>query len=126
MSKERKGVGRSKGRKMGLKMVLSMPEEKELVDYIYLMLDWDYQMTPIQLKNKVVEIVQERITLFKDGVFGESWIRWFRTRHPDLVLRVPQGLDHKKARALNLEKVAKFYTSFDALYLQHNYPPYCI
>ena len=74
-------------------------------------------MTPLQLKNKVAEITQERITLLKDGVPRESWVRWFRVRHLELVLRVPQGLDHKRARGLNPENVANFYKNLEALYL---------
>ena len=66
-------------------------------------------MTPNQLKSKVAEITQDRVTLFKNGIPGESWLKWFRRRHPNLVLRVPQGLDHKRARSLNVESVTKFY-----------------
>ena len=38
----------------------------------------------------------------------------------------PQGLDHKRARALNLENGAKFYANLELLYLQDNDPPNCI
>ena len=36
------------------------------------------------------------------------------------------GLDHKRARAINPENVAKFYAILEAMYLQHNYPLDCI
>ena len=110
-------VGRSRGRKMGPKIVLFIEEENDLVEYIHLMVEWGHPMTPLQLKNKVAEITQERITLLKDGISRESWIRWFTTRHPELVLRVPQGLDHKRARGLTPENVANFYKNLEALYL---------
>ena len=87
---------------MGPKTILSKDEEKKLCKYINLMVDWGHPMTSHQLKNKVVEIIQDRITPFKDGILEESWLKWFRSRHPNLVLRVPQGLDHNRARALNI------------------------
>ena len=111
---------------MGPKTVLIMAEEKELVNYIHLMLHLDHPMTPTQLKNKVAEITQDRITPFKDGILGQSWMRWFRARHPELVLRMLHGLDHKRARAINPEIMAIFFGNLEALYLQHNYPPECI
>ena len=110
-------MGRTRGRKIGPKTILTMAEEEELVNYIYLMLHWDHPMTPTQLKNKVGEITQDTITPFKDGILGQSWMRWFRVRHPKLVLRMPQGLDHKRARAVNPETVANFFGDLEALYL---------
>ena len=89
---------------MGPKTILTMAEEEELVNYIHLMLHWGHPMTPTQLKIKVAEIKEDRITPFKDGIPGQSWMRWFRTRHLKLVLRMPQGLDHKRARAVNLKQ----------------------
>ena len=52
-------------------------------------------MTPTQLKAKVAEITQDKVTPFKNGVPGYSLVKWFRLRHPHLVLRVPQGLNHR-------------------------------
>ena len=83
-------------------------------------------MIPTQLKSKMAKIIQEKVTPFEDGVLGKLWIKWFRNRHSHLVLRMPQGLDYKRARALSLENVAKFYSNFEKLYLKHNYSPNCI
>ena len=83
-------------------------------------------MTPIQLKAKVVEITQNRVTPFKNGVPRDSWVKWFRSRHPHLVLKVPQGLNHRKAKTLNLGNVAIFYSNLDLLYQEHKYTPNCI
>ena len=52
--------------------------------------------------------------------------KMIRIRHPHLVLRVPQGLDHKRARALSPENAAKFYSNLEVLYLEHKYPENCI
>ena len=119
-------VGRSRGRKMGPKTILTKDEEEKLCEYINVMVDWGHPMTPNQLKSKVAEITQNRVTPFKNGIPGESWLKWFRRRHPNLVLRVPQGLDHKRARSLNVESVTKFYETLEWLYLQHHYAPDCI
>ena len=119
-------LGKSRGRKMGPKTVLSAQEEEKVCDYINLMVNWGHPMTPLQLKNKVAEITQDRITPFKNGQPGKSWVKWFRIRHPHLVLRMPQGLDHKRARALCPENAAKFYSNLEVLYLEHKYPENCI
>ena len=79
------------------------------------MVEWGHPMTPLQLKNKVAKITQDMITPFTRGMLGASWVRWFRLRHPKFVLRVPQGLDQKRARALNPEIVANFYSNLEKL-----------
>ena len=82
-------------------------------------------MIPTHLKNKVEKITQDRLTSFKNGIHGRSWVNWFKLKHLELVLRVSQGLD-QRAKALNFKNVARFYCNLEQLYLQHNYPPYCI
>ena len=118
--------GRTRNRKMGPKTILSKEEEEKLVEYIELMVHWGHPMTPIQVKSKVAEITQERVTPFKNGFSGESWLHWFRARHPELVLRVPQPLDHKRARVVNPESVAQFYCNLATMYNTHHYPPNCV
>ena len=83
-------------------------------------------MIPIQSKAKVVEITQLRITFFNNGILGDSWVKCFRDRHPQLVLRQLQGLNYKRARALNLWNIAQFNTNLESLYFEHNYDPKCI
>ena len=53
-------------------------------------------MTPTQLKNKVAKITQDNLTSFKDGVPRELSMRWFKARHPNLVLKVPWVLITKE------------------------------
>ena len=65
-------VDRSKGKKMGPKTILSMDEEEKLCDYIELMVKWGNPMIPTQLKAKVAEIIQYKVTSFKNGVLGDS------------------------------------------------------
>ena len=42
------------------------------------------------------------------------------------MLRVPQGLDYKRAKVVNSTTVSKFYTNLKSLYEEHNYPPNCV
>ena len=90
---------------MGPKTILTEEEEEKLVEYIEMMVKWEYPMAPFQLKAKVIKITQLRKTLFKNNILEDSWIKCFRDKHPNLVLRIKQGLDNKKAKALNLQIV---------------------
>ena len=74
----------------------------------------------------MVEITQDRIIHFKDGMSEDSWVKWFRHKHPLLVMRVPQGLDNKRAKQLNPKNVARFYINLEVLYQEHNCPLGCI
>ena len=44
-----------------------------------------------------------------------------KVRNPNLVLRISQGLEHKRARALNPQTIAEFYTNLKSLYNEHHY-----
>ena len=80
--------GTSKSRKRGCAGVLSPPEEELLVAYLIDMCERGLGLSPIALKMKVFEIVQDRVTPFKDGIPGDGWLRWFKNRHLELTLRV--------------------------------------
>ena len=108
------------------KIVLTSEEELKLIEYMHLMVKWGHPMTPTQVKAKVVEIIQERLIPFTNGILGKSCLKWFRARHPSLVLRIPQGLDYKRARAVNPTSCAKFYNNLTSLYDKHSYPLYCV
>ena len=111
---------------MGPKIILTKEEELKLVEYIHFMVEWDHPMTPTQVKAKVTEITQERPTPFINGIPGKSWLKWFKVRHPSLVLRVPQGLDYKKAGTINPTTCVEFYNNLASLYDEHFYPLHCI
>ena len=74
---------------MGPKTILTNDEELKLVVYIHFMVKWDHSMISTQIRAKVAEITQESLTSFTNGILGKSWLKWFRTRHPNLVLRIP-------------------------------------
>ena len=75
------------------------------------------------LKMKVAEICQGKLTPFKDGIPEDSWLHWFRQRHPDLVMRVPQRLEIARARPMNLTSVHGFYSNLQQSYRDHDYTP---
>ena len=115
-------VGKRKSRKIGPKGVLiTMAEETSLVQYLEEMVRVSCPLNITQLKLKVAEITQTRMTPFTHGILGKSWIKWFRQRHPNLVLRFPQPLDLNRARALCPQSVEQFYQNLESLYQQHNY-----
>ena len=114
-------VGKRKSRKIKPKGVLTMAEEASLVQYLEEMVRVSCPLNITQLKLKVAEITQTRMTPFTHGIPGKSWIKWFRQRHPNLVLRFPQPLDLNRARALCPQTVEQFYHNLESLYQQHNY-----
>jgi hypothetical protein len=109
-------------RKCGRKPVLSAAEEGKLVNYIHGMARYGHPLNLTELKIKVAEATQLRATPFTDGIPGCGWLRWFRNRHPELSLRMSQGLDASRAKGLCPEYVSSFYDNL-ATMLQQGYEP---
>jgi len=65
-------------RKRGRQGVLTNKEEEELERYLLQMQDLGYPLTIAQLRLKVVEITQTRVTPFRDGIPGAGWLRWWQ------------------------------------------------
>jgi hypothetical protein len=77
------------------------------------MQEYGHPLSMQQLRLKVATITQERITIFRDGIPGDSWVRWFKKRHPNLTLRTSQGLEFARARGLSPQNVASFYRNLE-------------
>ena len=90
------------------------------------MVELGHLLTPAQLKAKVGESTQSRVTPFRDGIPRNSWLKWFRNRNPHLVMRQPQPLDSNRARALCSPTIERFYSNLRALHKQYQYQPNCI
>ena len=118
--------GRTRNRNMDRKTILTKDNEDKLIRYIELMVHWGHPMTLIQVKSKVAEITQERDTPFRNGIPRESFLQWFRARHPHLIQRVLESLDHKRARAVYSESVVEFYSNLGSMYNAYHYPLNCI
>ena len=63
-----------------------MAEEAGLEQYLLQMLELGYPLTIGQLRLKVVQMCETRVNPFCNGILGTGWLRWFRHRHPNLVL----------------------------------------
>jgi hypothetical protein len=113
--------GRTRSRRRGKEGTLTAEEERLIVNWICKRQDMGWPLTNLDLRLKVCEITQTRPTPFKSGIPGASWLRWWKRRHPELTLRVPQGLDTARARALIKENVDSFYTNLQTLYNLHQY-----
>lgn len=56
-----------------------------------------------------IEITQDQVTPFKDGMPIPSWVEWFCKRNPTISLRVAQRLEMARARGY-VRKMWKFST----------------
>jgi hypothetical protein len=113
--------GRTLGRKRGPPTILQKDEESALTTYMGKIQDYGHPLTMQQLRLKVSTITQERVTPFREGIPGKSWVRWFKQRHPDLTLKNSQGLEFARARGLCPEIVASFYGNLQDLYNTNKY-----
>jgi len=96
-------------------------EESTLVKWMLEMQDWAHPISILELRKKVAEITLERWTLFKDGIPGHKWLKWFRNRHLELTLKFAQGLEEVHARGLNPSSVASFYNNLKVVYECYRY-----
>ena len=107
----------------GTKGVLSIAEESELVIYFTEMYDRGYGLSPSALKMKVYEITKIQWLPFCNGILGVGWMRWFKQRHPKLIVRSLKGLESARTRALCSQNVSTLYDNLESLYAMHNYLP---
>lgn len=71
--------------------VLTAEEEKALVFYLDEMIALGHFLNQSQLKLKVTEITQKMVTPFKNEIPRESWLKWFKNRHPQFITRIKDG-----------------------------------
>ena len=102
--------GRITTKKIGAKTILRKQEEL-ITEYIDEMLKMGQSLTPQMVKLKVAEICQGRLIPFKDGIPRDSWLFLFKQRHLHLVIRILQGLEIVRARAMNPITIHGFYSS---------------
>lgn len=115
--------GRTLSRKKEPPTILKKEEESALETYMERMQNCGHPLSMEDLRLKVALITQERVTPFKDGIPGDSWVRWFKKRHPDLIMRQSQGLEFARTKGLCAENVASFYNNLEQAYQAQNYPP---
>jgi len=113
-------------RRRGKQGVLTDAEEEELVQYLLQMQNLGFPLTIGQLREKVGCLTQRRLTPFENGVPGLGWVKCFKNRHKELVVKKAQALEQKRARNLNPQSMAGFYGNLQRLYETHNYPAHHI
>lgn len=115
--------GRTLSRKRGPSTIFKKEEESALETYMERMQNCGHPLSMEDLRLKVALITQDRVTPFRDGIPGDSWVRWFKKRHPNLTMRHSQGLEFARAKGLCAENVASFYNNLEQAYQAQNYPP---
>ncbi|KAG8186213.1 hypothetical protein JTE90_008741 [Oedothorax gibbosus] len=94
-------------RKMGPDAVLTLPEEKKLVQWIKDLVKCGFPRKVEDLLNTVQKIILDdgRKNPFKNGRPGKKWYASFLRRNPGLEHRVSQGVS--KGRAIVTEEAIK-------------------
>ena len=98
--------------------MLIAKEEEKVVNYIHSMARLGHPISLTELRIKVAEATQLSQTLFTDGIPGLGWLRWFRNWHPEVLLRLLQGLDVGRAKGLCPSNVATFYENLETMLAQ--------
>ena len=98
-----------RGKKIDPRSILIKEEEADLVEYMMEMVKVAHPLSIADLKMKVAETCQQRCTHFKDGILGKNWLKWFKKRQFQLIMKIPKGLDLNKARNLCPPMVQSFY-----------------
>ena len=114
---------KAKGRKMGPKTTLTIVEKLKLVKYMLNMQNLAHLLNVDDLKLKLYETYQGSLIPFKDGILEKSWLKWFKRRHLQLVLRIPHCLDLNRAKSLCPFMIAKFYKNLQNIYIQQEFQP---
>jgi hypothetical protein len=108
----------------GPKPVLNSAEEITLVNYAKLMQEIGYPLTRPEFLKEIKKIldIDGRKTPFANNLPGNKWFHNFVKRHPDIVMRKPQGLGQERA-SVTLEKIQSWYDTLLA-YLESEVPDY--
>jgi hypothetical protein len=86
--------------KAGEKTSHNTCEEEKVVNYNHSTARLGHPISLLELRIKVVEATPLCQTPFTDCILGSRWLRWFRNRHPDVSLRLLQGLDVGRTKGL--------------------------
>ena len=99
----------------GAQQLLSPVQEKVLVDWIILLSDTGHCISKRMLRKKAEIICHHKP--------GTTWVRHFLSRHPEIVLGKPLGLDPKRAQAFNKPTVKRHFQLLEAIIKKHGIPP---
>jgi hypothetical protein len=108
-------------KRLGPPTALTANEESALVTWCIKMQDIAHCVSVLMLKTKVKQLTSGRTSRFRAGMPGKKWWNFFSKRHPELVLRTPQGLDGKRAKYISPERCALFYSFLARTYEERSY-----
>ena len=117
-------IGKTKSKRHGHDPYLThIEEEEELKAWCFKMQEMAISVTLPILKNTVRDIVQRfpRQHPFKDDLPGQTWWECFKSRHPDVVLRLGEGLEMKRCMGLNHKSCFNFYSGLTTVITSHGY-----
>lgn len=108
--------------------VLTMEQEKLLVEYLKKMDDVFYGLTIMDLQKLVFQYAEKNkiphVFNKERGLAGRDFIESFLKRNPSLSLRKPQGVALNRVFGLNKEAVALFFDNLETLLNKHNFQPH--
>lgn len=115
--------GKTKSKRHGHDPYLTEVEERELKTWCFRMQEMAFSVTLPILKNTVRDIVRRfpRQHPFKDDLLGQEWWEYFKSRHPDVVLRIGEGLEMKRCMGLNQVSYSRFYDMLTTVITSHGY-----
>jgi hypothetical protein len=85
--------------------MLTKEEDQTVVAWTLGMQECGLFITLQQLKMKVAEVTQTRPTPLKNGMPTESWWHWLQKRHPNISIKVAEGLEVSKAQGLTTKTI---------------------
>ncbi|XP_046681625.1 MFS-type transporter clz9-like [Homalodisca vitripennis] len=108
--------------------VFNAEQEQHLVEYLLEMEVRFFGITLNDLRSLAYKLAeQNNITHnfnHETKLAGKDWVRGFRQRHPEMVLRVPEATSAARAQAFNKVNVTKFFDILEDVQKNHLYPPH--
>lgn len=104
----------------GPRTILS-EEEVEVVQWCKDMAEIGHDIEISQLQTTVAQMTTTRPNPFTNGMPGKSWWAGYRKRHPDLTMRIAEGVDSDRAIMLRPSIVSSFYDNLENIYKLHQY-----
>lgn len=94
--------------------VFTSDQESELVSYLKYMDSLFYGLTRSEFLTLAYDYAESNKIPhpFKDGKAGEDWLSKFKSRHPDILLRVPESTSLARTRGFNKTAVDRFFSLY--------------
>uniref|UniRef100_A0A1X7UEV0 HTH CENPB-type domain-containing protein n=1 Tax=Amphimedon queenslandica TaxID=400682 RepID=A0A1X7UEV0_AMPQE len=102
--------------------ILTIQEEKELVNWIIHMAEIGYGQCRQQVTVMVTRILDKykRPNPFPNNIPGKDWWYAFLRRHPEITLRTPQALEACRAKACTPKAISSWYIDYEQFLLTND------